>query len=362
MKNSSTVAACLVSAAFFLTLAVGPVQAATCAFLQHVPQQHLVARHDTLWDIAGKFLEHPWCWDQVWEMNRTQIRDPHWIYPGQIIYLDRTAGRLRLAWPGAQIDAGAGSRPDSATALHLSPQIRVEGMDKGAVPSIAAGAIEPFLSQPLIIESGALDAAPRIIAGQENHVFLGENDKAYVRGDLHGVTSFQVYRPGKPLLDPVSAIVLGHEAFYLGSVRLQTLARPGTDVHTFIVTASVQEMGVGDQLIPAPAPPIRNDAPHLPKQAIDARVMSVYGGLTHAGQNQVISINRGALDGLDDGTVLQLYRDGKKIADPGLDDAKLPGDMVGSIFIFRVFRHVAYALIMQVTEPVQVGDSALSPQ
>jgi hypothetical protein len=218
------------------------------------------------------------------------------------------------------------------------------------------------VSQPLIIESGAAGVAPRIIAGQENHVFLGKNDKAYVRGDLAGITSFQVFRPGKPLLDPVSAVVLGHEAFYLGSVRLQTLARPGADVHTFIVTASAQEMGVGDQLIPAPALPIRNYAPHRPKQAIDARVMSVYGGLTHAGQNQVISINRGALDGLDDGAVLQLFRDGKKIADPGFEDAKLPDESVGSVFIFRVFRHVAYALIMQVTEPVQVGDIALSPQ
>jgi hypothetical protein len=164
------------------------------------------------------------------------------------------------------------------------------------------------------------------------------------------------------LLDPVSAVVLGHEAFYLGSVRLQTLASPGADVHTFIVTASAQEMGVGDQLMPAPAAPVRNYAPHSPRQVIDARVMSVYGGWTHAGKNQVISINRGALDGLDDGAVLQLYRAGKKIADPGFDEAKLPDELVGSVFIFRVFRHVAYALIMQASEPVQVGDIALSPQ
>jgi hypothetical protein len=84
--------------------------------------------------------------------------------------------------------------------------------------------------------------------------------------------------------------------------------------------------------------------------------------LTHAGQNQVVSINRGALDGIDDGAVLQLYRDGKMIADRGFDDAKLPDELVGSLFIFRVFRHVAYGLIMQVTQPVQVGDLALSPQ
>jgi hypothetical protein len=358
MKKSSTVAPRLVIAAFFSAMAAAAAQAGTCAFLPDAPQQHLVVKHDTLWDISGKFLAHPWCWAQVWGLNRAQIRDPHWIYPGQIVYLDRAAGRLRLGW------AGAG--PDLAIGQRLSPQIRVEKMDNDALPSIAPGVIEPFLSQPLIIESEAdrdsLSAAPRIIAAQENHVFLGKNDKAYVRGQLHGVTSFQVFRPGRPLLDPVSAAVLGHEAFYLGSVKLQALARPGADVHTFIVTSSAQEMGAGDQLMPAPTMPIRNYAPHPPQRPIDARVMSVYGGLTHAGQNQVVSINRGALDGIDDGAVLQLYRAGTVIADRGLDDARLPDELVGSLFIFRVFRHVAYALIMQVTQPVQVGDIALSPQ
>ena len=358
MKNSSTVATRLVIAALFSATVAATAQAGTCAFLPDAPPQHLVVKHDTLWDISGKFLEHPWCWDQVWGLNREQIRDPHWIYPGQIVYLDRAAGRLRLERPGAG--------PQVASAQRLSPQIRLERMDNDALPSIAPGVIEPFLSQPLIIESesdlDSLSAAPRIIAAQENHVFLGKNDKAYVRGQLHGVTSFQVFRPGQPLRDPVSAAVLGHEAFYLGSVRLQTLARAGADVHTFIVTSSVQEMGAGDQLMPAPIMPIRNYAPHPPQGPIDARVMSVYGGLTHAGQNQVVSINRGALDGIDDGAVLQLYRDGKMIADRGFDDAKLPDELVGSLFIFRVFRHVAYGLIMQVTQPVQVGDLALSPQ
>lgn len=355
MKNSSTVAAGLVIAAFFSTLAAAAAQAGTCAFLPHAPQQHLVVKHDTLWDISGKFLEHPWCWGQVWGMNRAQIRDPHWIYPGQIVYLDRAAGRLRLGGPG--FDAAR-----ATDTMRLSPQVRVQGMDRDAVPSIPVEAIEPFLSQPLIIEAGQLNAAPRIIAAQENHVFLGKNDKAYVRGDLKGATSFQVFRPGKPLTDPVSKLVLGHEAFYLGEVKLQALARGNADVHTFIVTNSVQEMGVGDQLMPTPAMPMRNYAPHLPPGPVDARVMSIYGGLTHAGQNQVISINRGALDGLDDGAVLELYRDGKIIADPGAGDAKLPDELVGSVFIFRVFRHISYALIMQVTQPVEVGDIALSPQ
>ncbi|MFT5644164.1 MAG: nucleoid-associated protein YgaU, partial [Janthinobacterium sp.] len=100
MKNFSTVATRLVIVVFFSNLVAAAAQAQvadnSCAFLPNAPSQHLVVKRDTLWDISGKFLAHPWCWGRVWGMNREEIRNPHWIYPGQIVYLDRAAGRLRL--------------------------------------------------------------------------------------------------------------------------------------------------------------------------------------------------------------------------------------------------------------------------
>jgi hypothetical protein len=104
---------------------------------------------------------------------------------------------------------------------------------------------------------------------------------------------------------------------------------------------------------------------------VDAAVVAIYGGVTHAGQNQVVSINRGKLDGLDIGSVLQLYHKGKTVTDPGASkgwhnlgnpQVKLPDEEVGSLFIFRVFKHISYGLIMQVTAPVEVGDVAKSPE
>ena len=368
MKNFSTVGARLAIAAFFSGVTLAGAQAASCEFLPNAPDQHVVVRGDTLWDISGTFLEHPWCWGQVWGMNRDEIRNPHWIYPGQIVYFDRATGRLSLTpGPGEDADAAAGAAPT----VRLSPQLRTLGLGKDAVPSIPAGAIEPFLSQPLIIEADQLKGAARIVATQEQHVFLGKNDKAYVRGELKGITSFQVFRPGKPLKDPVSDKILGYEAFYLGTVTLQAAAKAGSDVHTFTVASSKEEMGIGDQLMAAPPAPLRNYVPHPPPAPIEARVMNIYGGVTHAGQNQVVSINRGALDGLDDGAVLQLYHYGSSVTDPtaakgwlgiGQAQVKLPDELVGSLFIFRVFKHISYGLIMQVTEPVQVGDVAKSPE
>lgn len=365
MKNFSTVVTRAAAAALVACVVAGPVQAAECAFKPNAPDQHRVVKGDTLWDISGTFLQHPWCWPQVWGMNRDEIRNPHWIYPGQIVYFDRARGRLSLNKPGE--GDGRGEPP----LLRLSPQVRSEGLDKDAIQSIPAGVIEPYLTQPLIIEKDQLASAPRIAASEENHLYLGAGDRVYVRGELNGVTSFQVFRPGGPLKDPQTGAVLAHEATYVGTVSLVKAAAPGVDVHTFTVSSSVSEMGVGDRLVPAPPPAARNYVPHAPLQAIDARVMSIYAGVTYAGQSQVVTVNRGSIDGLDVGSVLQLYHFGKTVPDPEgrkgflgfrKSTIKLPDEQYGSLFIFRVFGRVSYGLIMQVTAPVEVGDVAKSPE
>ncbi|WP_338770644.1 LysM peptidoglycan-binding domain-containing protein [Massilia sp. METH4] len=364
MKNFSTVGARLL-VAIALT-GGGAVSAAAqdgrCEFRANAPDQHTVARGDTLWDIAGTFLQKPWCWPRVWGMNRAEIADPHWIYPGQVIWFDRAAGRLRL-----------GNRIDTAEpgTVKVSPLARTEGMGKDAIPAIPPAVIEPFLAQPLVVEADELKNAPRIVATAGNRVFLGKDDKAYVRGDLGGATSFQVFRPGKPLHDPVTKALVAHEAHYLGTLALQKAAGPGGDVHTFIVTGAREEMGVGDQLVRTEPMPIQNYVPHAPAAPVDARVLAIYDGVVHAGQNHVVAINRGKLDGLDVGATLQLYHVGQTVTDKtagkgwhnlGNPQVKLPDEQVGTLFIFRVFRHVAYGLIMQATEPVVVGDVARTPE
>ena len=325
MKNFSTVvtraaAGALLACAMASSVQAAPGPSASCTFRPNAPDQHVVVKGDTLWDISGTFLQNPWCWPQVWGMNRDEIRNPHWIYPGQVIYFDRTRGRLSLTRPGSD---GQGEPP----LTRLSPQLRTGSLERDALQSIPAGMIEPYLTQPLVVEAQELAAAPRIVASQEGRV-------------------------------------------YLGTVTLDREAAPGVDAHTFRVAETRQEMGVGDLLIPMPSTPVRNYMPHAPAQAVDARVMSIYAGVTYAGQSQVVTVNRGSVDGLDVGSVLQLYHLGKTVPDPaskgvlgfGRGKIKLPDEQYGSLFIFRVFGHVSYGLIMQVTAPVEVGDVARSPE
>ncbi|MEO7494825.1 MAG: peptidoglycan-binding protein, partial [Massilia sp.] len=191
------------------------------------------------------------------------------------------------------------------------------------------------------------------------------------RGELKGGSVFQVFRPAAPLKDPETGKVIGYEAVFLGAVKLTAAAKPGVDVHTFTVTSSAQEMGIGDLLLPMPPTPLISYAPHAPARPVKARVVSVYSGVNYAGQNQIVSINRGSIDGLDVASVMPLYHFGKVVEDKGgkkpylgmgKSMIRLPDQQIGDLFIFRVFKNVSYGLIMQVTEPVEVGDVATSPE
>jgi len=361
MKKFSTAALLLALASATTSFAADNDKVTTsprCVFKPNAPDQHTVVRGDTLWDISGKFLAHAWCWPQVWGMNREDIRNPHWIYPGQIVYFDRAAGRLRLGKPVAGAVGGAET-------VRLSPQVRTEGLGKDAVPAIPSNAIEPFLSQPLVVGDSELNTAPRIVATQEGRVLLGRNDKAYVRGDLGDGTSFQVFRPGTPLKDPETQAILGYEAAYLGTIKLDRAAQKSDEAHVLKVVSSRQEMAVGDRLLPVPPTPILNYVPHPPEKQVSGRIMSVYGGVSQAGQNQIVTVNRGKNEGLDVGTVLELYRFGGTIIDRTEKDkptVRLPDHQYGSLFIFRVFDNISYGLVMQVTDSVKIGDVAKSPE
>jgi len=377
MKKFSTIAAILAVGLSFVPVvscampadaniaqAQTVAKSSKCTFLPDAPDKHEVVRGDTLWGISAQFLQNPWCWPQVWGMNKEDIHNPHWIYPGQIVYFDRANQRLRLANVSGNGNGDGDGMAGGVPTVKWTPRSRVEGLGADAIPSIPSAVIEPFLSQPLIIERNALDRTPRIISASESRVNLGQGEKAYVRGDLDGGTSFQVFRPGVALKDPDNGSVIGYEAAFVGTVKLDREASDEGDVHTFVVVKSKEEMSVGDRLLPLPPTPILNYVPHPPSDDIRARVVSVYGGVSVAGQNNIVSINRGSESGIDTGTVLSLERHGEIINDRTDENrlVKLPDELYGSIFIFRVFDNISYGLIMQVTDFVNVGDVARSPQ
>ena len=333
---------------FSSLMAVSPTAwgepAAPLQLADNAPERHIVVRGDTLWDLAAKFLKEPYRWPELWRLNREEIRNPHRIYPGQVIVLDR-----REAVPRLSIE----------DTVKVEPRVYASE-ERAAIPSIPQKAIEPFLSRPLVVEANALDPAARIIATPENRVYLGVGDRAYATGISGPTRLWNIYRPGKALIDPESGEVLGSEAIFLGSARIVRDGEPAT----LEIVTSRQEIGRDDRLLPAPRPDIVNYVPHAPAAPIAARVISVYGAVAEGGRNSIVALSRGHQDGLELGHVLALSRAGKDMVDrfQGRQEViRLPDERYGLVFVFRVFERVSYALVMDVSRPVVRGDLVRNP-
>jgi len=338
------------------------------------PDRYVVKKGDTLWSVATKFLSDPWRWPEIWRMNQEQISNPHQLFPGDVLVLDRTAvppqlRQITAAGPGAAPGAAGavGGGAVGAETVKLSPHVYTEPLAAEAIPPIPPKAIEPFLTQPLIIEEGGLDNAPRIVATEENRVNVGEGGIAYVSGLGTSTTQvWQVYRAGHPLVDPQTNNTLGFEAVFLGTARVTRSGDPAT---VQIVSAK-KEISAGDRLIAAPPPTVPMYVPHAPTVAVNGRIIALYDQLatSEGGRDSIVSINRGKRDGLELGHVLAVYRNvviydqknylKSREASPTVP---LPPERYGLVFVFRTFESVSYALVMESSRPIQPGDILQNP-
>jgi LysM domain len=331
----------------------------------NAPDSHTVKRGDTLWDISKLFLKSPWRWPELWGMNLQQIRNPHLIYPGQLLVLVKDGDRARLV-VGQPVGTPGGT-------VKLSPRVRADLLENGAIASIPLHLIGPFLNEAVVFNTNELADAPRIVATQEGRVLVSRGETAYVRGDMKDSREFRLFREPRPLLDPTTKEVLGYEANYVGTAEYTRAGelRTSTDGKSqqvvpgsIILTSIRQEAGVGDRLSPVPARDYAAYVPHAPGQNMSGQVISIYGEAITGGQNQIVTINRGAKDGIERGHVLGLWRDGTRAVDrtdPNKVLMKLPDEKLGHLFVFRVFDRVSYALIVSAGMPVQPGDRFTQP-
>lgn len=359
------------------------------ALKKNHPDRHVVVKGDTLWGISSKFLQDPWLWPKVWKFNRSQIKNPHLIYPGDVVLLDLSSGKPELKLLRETIT--------------LQPGAVEEPLQKAAIPTIPLSVIAPFLSKPLVIEKDQLAGSPRIVAGQDNRVVLSPGTKIYINKieEEDGLNWF-VYRPGDNLVDPDSKEVLGVEAVYLGDAKMTRYGEPATAV----ISKAKEEIFVKDRLVAAGDEAITNFVPHAPEMDIRGRIIKIYGGLAEAGPESIVAISRGTQDGVEIGHVLAINRYGRIIKDPEPSKSaendskaklkelnfevskdadgkpivnfekksekndglalepgmiKLPDERVGLLMIFRVFDRVSYGIIMQASDPIHTKDAVQTP-
>jgi hypothetical protein len=359
--------------AALLVLGAGLVHADDLALAPGVPERYVVQKGDTLWSIAGRYLKDPWRWPEIWRLNRQEVKNPHWIYPGDVVVFQRgTPG-------GPGTPAQAPRLVLERENVRISPMARATPLDSDAIPSIPPGDIEPYLSRPLVTGPEGLVNAASIIAGRDARVIRGDGDVVFASGiDRKSGDIWNLYRPGRKLTAwNQPDVVLGWEQRYLGTARVERFG----DVSTVRILSAREEIVVGDLLVPAPREQILAYVPHAPEKPVSGRIIQLNQDAIEAGRGWLVTIDLGKNDGLDVGAVLAVSRVLPPVPDPRpstqphqilrfLEQTtvyrpesylELPPERSGLLFVYRVFDTVSFAVLLNTTEPVNLGDVVHQP-
>jgi len=328
------------------------------------PQRYEVVKGDTLWDISGKFLQYPWHWPDIWQVN-SQIENPHLIYPGDILTLVYRDGQ-----PVLELARGPKT-------YKMSPEVREIMLEK-AILTIPLEDLKPFLSKPRVVGEEVLDQAAYIVAGTDERLISGAGDSVYARGiDEAQGRQYYIFRGGKAYLDPETKEVLGYEALYTGDALLDRMGDPAR----MDLRYANREVMVGDRLMAIDEESFElNFFPRPLENELTGQIISVFDSVSQVGQYQAVVINKGAREGLQVGHVLSILRAGKTIKDEVLageyensyfntkDESyenrnatvTLPEEFSGVGMVFKVFEKVSYVIVLKAKLAIHENDKITS--
>ncbi|WP_394001510.1 LysM peptidoglycan-binding domain-containing protein [Luteimonas sp. WGS1318] len=339
------------------------------------PETYVVVRGDTLWGIAGRFLDRPWLWPEIWQAN-PQIANPHLIYPGDVIslaYLNRVT-------------------------MQPGPRAPTEA----PINAISLSDIEPFLKNRRVVFD--FEQLPYVVSAEDMRLRGSVDRDIYVAGldaaqpgeryaiqraatEFYGARrardlDFRGKRiPGEshlwgqvtPRLRGQDAF-LGYEMVQMGVATVVRGPTPDSAMTTLTLDDDGFEARPGDRLVPVnPQPYDLQFFPHPPSAdaiAADAQVLAVADALITGGPRDVIAISAGHQNGVDNGTVFSVWREGPHVVDrvrhpntsrmtdspnAGSRRERMPDEYAAHAMVFLTFDFVSYALVMEGTKPVQTG-------
>jgi LysM repeat protein len=318
------------------------------------PEQYVVQKGDTLWDLSNKFLNQPWYWPEIWYMN-PQVQNPHLIYPGDVINVFYVGGKPYITVNGDNRVSGI---------ERLSPIMRGEPIE-ASQQVIPIQAIGQFLTRPLVVSIDELETSPHIIASRDGRLIYGSNDLVYLRdsASLEVDQSYSVYRPGTALTDPVTENILGYEAIHVGDGNITKAGDPAT----FYLTNAKREIFRGDRILEVESLNIDADFhPRAPEQNINGQLIYLYNAITQVGAYQIVVANVGKKHGIEKGHVLAINKAGRLVSDPYAKEQQeekvlLPNERSADAIVFRVFDNLSYLFILDANRPVRNGDLVNTP-
>jgi len=314
------------------------------------PTQYSVVKGDTLWDISEHFLKSPWMWPELWKQN-SQIKNPHLIYPGDVLTLHYIDGK-----PVLELSHREPAR------YKLSPKTRAITLEN-AIPLIPLADIRAFLTHPKVLAEAELSTSPYVVSGEDERLISGTGEQIYVRAlnTDDTVKRYSIFSQGKVYNDPETQEVLGYEAIYKGIAHLVSAGEPAT----LELTTTTQEILIGDRLLPLIDDNYEtNFIPRAPENTIEGVIISVFNGVSQIGQYQIMVINRGEREGLSAGHMLSILQRGDTIQDSVTrdrgDSVTLPDISAGVGMVFKTFEKVSYVIILRATRAIHLHDKVRS--
>lgn len=311
------------------------------------PSTYVVQKGDTLWGIARKFLNTPSYWPEIWDKNQ-QVRNPHQIYPGDILYFSYSK----------EINAAGSDK--------LVPRIRVE--PKGLLGESLV-TLAPFLEWPRIMSDEAIKNSPYLLAAKDNASLIPAGATVYLKNmkQPRVGSRYAIYHPDKPIYDPETQSLLGHQVVYSGYARIDRVDT--------LSTATILDMDdairVGDRILPVDRRHSELRAPiQLPRTKIRGQIAAIYEAEYMGASSMIIAINRGKQQGIKPGYAVGVYTNGNRVEDHyatfrgnarNTPKVTLPPSKVGEAIVYSVYDNLSYALITESQREIKNGDKIGNP-
>jgi hypothetical protein len=312
------------------------------ALLSQAKREHIVKKGDTLWDIAGYYYNNPFAWVAIWKENMEKIKDPHWIYPGQIFVIPEIPPEEAMRIPKEVYPLPEVKKVPVPEVLVLRPPL-------------------PALAPDLVLSSGFVDDVENVkplakIIGTEPEGIenLYYFQKAYIdKGKVDGLKEndvFVVYRIG-PSVKSRKKGNLGNYFKILGKIKVLKLEERASLVE---VLPSYDLIHVNDLVMPISLPEIPYDVKIVPSQRkIEAKI--VYR--TKQEEEvlkpfEIVIIDAGLEDGVKIGDLFEIYRERE------IKGLKVPYVFLGTLQVLNVRKKASTCYLRSVTrEDIKIGDS-----
>lgn len=346
------------------------------------PTEYVVVKGDTLWDISARFLEKPWLWPDIWQKN-PQVKDPHWIYPGDVIRLTYVNGKPVLTINQAPITTNTNQAPVGAidVDLYSRPFLKdlrvvtsfkdlpyVIGLDNGRLA--VAGSVPIYVSG---LQGVAVGESVEIFHASRNFARTNNGSKQVTatsdlnsRGDRKYIDHSMTWQgiSTSPNIDDY----IGTEMVRVAKGQVTQISGELTRV---IITESTREVRQGDRVTPDSNSDY--DPYYFPSKgpniATETRIMAVSDSMV-AGGRWVVAIPIGSKQGVRNGNTYEVWSQSQNVADvighrnllaADMDKMSMIQEKAGTIMVFRTFDNVSYAIVMLNALPINVGDYLRNP-